>query len=161
MRPFIAARGPSIATGAAMRLRLNRCLAAFTTVAILGVASAQVTITVTGALQGALDGDIRTWYSLTAQVGGSVLSETSLDEMGFAGTESYLLQVSWFAEQSLASEGKLKILGRSPRRSMSARARSISSTSGTSSRPILWSSTTPYSSRGWSWRPSRSAKMGT
>ena len=27
------------------------------------------------------------------------------------GTESYLLQVSWFAEQSLASEGKLTVLG--------------------------------------------------
>lgn len=27
------------------------------------------------------------------------------------GTESYLLQVSWFAEQSLASEGKLTVMG--------------------------------------------------
>lgn len=85
MRPFITNRGPAVATGAAIRLPLHRCLAAFATVAVLGVASAQVTITVTGTLQGALDGDTRTWYSLAAQVGGSVLNETSLDEMGFGG----------------------------------------------------------------------------
>ena len=111
MRPFLAAGEAAVVTGAEMRLRLHRCLAALATLAVLSVASAQVTITVTGTLEGTLDGDSRTWYSLATEIGGSLRSETSLDEMGFAGFESYLLRVSWFADQSLAGEGKLTVLG--------------------------------------------------
>ena len=101
----------AVDTNLSLRVRLRRFMAAFATLAALGVAFAQVTIVVTGTLEGTLNGDTRTWYSLATEMGGSLSSDTSLADIGFAGFESYLLEITWFPEQSLASVGKLTIMG--------------------------------------------------
>lgn len=112
MRPSVGTGGTFAAADVTLRVRLLPRLAPLVvTLAVLGVTSAQVTIVVTGTLQGTLDGESRTWYSLATETGGSLSSQTRLNEMGFAGFESYLLEITWFADQNLASVGKLTILG--------------------------------------------------
>jgi len=102
---------PPGAPAAVLTGRLARYVVALAVLAVIATATAQLQIVVTGTLEGQLDGEERNWYSLARESNGELTGATRLSDMGFAGFETYILEATWFPEQTYASVGKLTLMG--------------------------------------------------